>query len=231
LQRWCYNCGVKGHLGDDCRKPRPFHVQGGRVGFVVSAFGEANVPQWAKLSTIRQPEQWKKRKMKVEEDEDDEDWFRTRERHIDKSGPPPAPKIGSIKLNSSDRRSKPTPPREVLTNAAGARNSVNKRSRSLTKRPASRDRSPPRFSGSLKDRITTPPPEKPGRNRNEGRSSYVSQIDSYRPQKRDSHRLERDSYVPRYRGQESVDGRTEDSRVWIAKMHESKKDRDLDFRR
>ena len=234
LQRWCYNCGVRGHLGDDCRKPRPLHVQGGRVGGMVSAFGEANVPEWAKLSTTRQPQQSKKREMKVEEDQDDEDWFRNREKHIDKSGPPPASKIGSVKLNSSDQRSNLRPPREVLADAGEVRNSANERSRSSTKRSGSRDRSPHSFSTSLKDRITTPPPERSGRNRNEGRSqshSYVSQRDSYRPQKRDSYYSDRESYVPRYRDRESFYDRTEDLRVWTAKMNEWKKNRDLDARR
>ena len=230
LQRWCYNCGVQGHLGDDCRKPRPLHVQGGRVGPIVSAFGEANVPEWA----VRQRQQSKKRKMKVDEDEDDEDWFRNREKHIDKSGPPPASKIGSVKLNSSDQRSKQRPPREVLANAAEVKNSVKERSRSSIKRSGSRDLSPHRFSTSLKDRITTAPPERLRRNRDEGRSqtrSYVSQHDSYRPQKRDSYRPDRDSYVPRYRDRDSFYDRTEDSQIWIAKMHEWKKNRDLDVSR
>lgn len=29
IERYCYNCGLRGHLGDDCNRPRPFHVQGG----------------------------------------------------------------------------------------------------------------------------------------------------------------------------------------------------------
>lgn len=84
IERYCYNCAGAGHLGDDCTKPRPWHVQGGRIGVVVSAFGEGNVPEWAKLPNPP-PKPAKmgksaKRKGKVmekeeQEEEDDDGWF------------------------------------------------------------------------------------------------------------------------------------------------------------
>ena len=81
IERYCYNCAGAGHLGDDCTKPRPWHVQGGRVGVVVSAFGEGNVPEWAKLpNTPPKPAKMGKsvkRKAKVvgkeEQEEEDDD--------------------------------------------------------------------------------------------------------------------------------------------------------------
>jgi hypothetical protein len=83
LKRWCYNCAERGHLGDECRRPRPFHVQGGRIAAVVSAFGEENVPQWARLPE-RKP---------VRREEEREEAFP--ERMQDR---PPPRKIGGINL-------------------------------------------------------------------------------------------------------------------------------------
>jgi len=73
IGRFCYNCAAKGHLGDDCPRPRPFQVQGGRIGEVVSAFGEGNVPEWARKRNTK--------KMEYREEQEDEDnWFEQRQR-------------------------------------------------------------------------------------------------------------------------------------------------------
>ena len=124
IERYCYNCAAMGHLGDDCIRPRPWNVQGGRVGIVVSAFGEGNVPEWAKLHDP--PPQQKggnppKRKAEQveEEEEEDDGWFGERLRGgIDREpphrkGPPRRPEI-SLKreaiANSAESRRLRLPP-------------------------------------------------------------------------------------------------------------------------
>jgi len=124
IERYCYNCAAMGHLGDDCIRPRPWNVQGGRVGAVVSAFGEGNVPEWAKL---RDPppnqkggNSLKRKAEQVDEEEDEDDgWFDERLRGgIDREparrkGPPRRPEI-SLKqeaiANSAESRRTRLPP-------------------------------------------------------------------------------------------------------------------------
>jgi hypothetical protein len=122
IERYCYNCAAKGHLGDDCPRPRPWSVQGGRVGVVVSAFGEGNVPEWAKL---RDPPKRndgnppKRKAEQVEEEEDEDDgWFNERlrggiDREPHRKAPPKRPEI-SLKreaiANSAESRRSRLPP-------------------------------------------------------------------------------------------------------------------------
>ena len=139
IERYCYNCSVAGHLGDDCPRPRPFYVQGGNRGIVVSAFGEANVPDWAKKS--KQNPAKRKNKSEVILEYDDDGWFAGQPREP----PKPTRKIGGIKLNNN------TMQREAMANAAEARRNKDRRPneslRPPGRRPSSRDRSPERPGG------------------------------------------------------------------------------------
>lgn len=111
IERWCYNCAERGHLGDNCNKPRPFHVQGGRIGGVVSAFGEGNVPEWAKVSKSELPPRKAERTKrsvksgKTKEDNvDQDDWFANNSRNTQREPPPkPVRKIGGIKMKPITR--------------------------------------------------------------------------------------------------------------------------------
>jgi len=146
IERWCYNCAEKGHLGDDCKKPRPLYVQGGRIGVVISAFGEGNVPEWAKLSEAQLPRKRerskspskkkpkKKRKEEKRRNDDSDDWFANRSR----DPPKPRREIGGIKLNSTSN--------QTSNNATGSRQSHH---------PTLEDRiqSPTIKSSTLADRI------------------------------------------------------------------------------
>jgi hypothetical protein len=98
IERWCYNCAERGHLGDDCDRPRPFHVQGGRIGVVISAFGEGNVPEWAKLSVVRRRERSKSPVKSKRKKDDPDDWFANRGREEVKELPKPIRRIGGIKM-------------------------------------------------------------------------------------------------------------------------------------
>jgi protein AIR1/2 len=212
VEMWCYNCAGRGHLGDDCTRPRPFYVQGGRIGPVTSAFGEANVPEWVKKSESSQSR--KRRKDRDEEEEDENDWFRDRERRGDgkKSGPPNR-KIGTINLPSSKNRP-PSRDRSPVRPSSSLADRIN---RPLSKyRPPSRDRSPVRPpSSSLADRISGQ------RGGNQGQNSLDSYRPSYAPKGRDS-------YVPRYRDR---DQGPSGSRDWDEKMNHWKRNRDSDRRR
>ena len=151
IERYCYNCSAVGHLGDDCSRPRPFYVQGGKRGIVVSAFGEGNVPEWAEISKPNKTKR-KNNSETILEDDDDEGWFAGQPREPAK----PTRKIGGIKLNNNTMR------REAMANAAEARRKKDRLPNESLPPPGrghrSRDRSP----------------ERPGRN---GSSS----VDSYRP--------------------------------------------------
>jgi hypothetical protein len=220
--RWCYNCGVEGHLGDECKRPRPLHVQGGRVGPIVSAFGQANVPEWVKLSSQR-PDQSKKRKNKVDEEDDEDDWFHNREKQKDKPNSVPPRKVGSINIKPSTVASKPKSRREPAENAAEARRSSSEHMKFTMKVGVRRN---------LQDRITTPPPA--GRPRSNDRNSvdsYRPAKDSYRPQG-NSYRPQGDSYVPRHgdRDREAFHRRDADLRDWGAEMDHWKRNRDSDSR-
>ena len=70
-------------------RPRPFYVDGGRRGVIVSAFGEMNVPEWVKRS-----KQTLKRKNNMEEEEENYGWFEDPRRE----SPKPTRRIGGIKL-------------------------------------------------------------------------------------------------------------------------------------
>jgi len=122
IERYCYNCAAMGHLGDDCTRPRPWYVQGGRTGVVGSAFGEGNVPEWAKLPNPPNQRRGKnaKRKEKLveEEEEEDDGWFDDRLRGIDREpshrkGPPKRLEISlkreAISNAAESRRSNPPP--------------------------------------------------------------------------------------------------------------------------
>ena len=106
IDRCCYNCAERGHLGDDCNKPRPFHVQGGRIGTVISAFGEGNVPEWAKVSkSALPPRKAERTKSSVKSGKrrgnnmDQDDWFANNSRNTQRDSPPkPVRKIGGIKM-------------------------------------------------------------------------------------------------------------------------------------
>lgn len=213
IERWCYNCAGEGHLGDDCREGRPFYVEGGRVGTVVSAFGEGNVPEWAKralqVQSRRKEPMIPRRKTHEREErnemEEDDGWFERGERD-----PPPRPtkNIGGIKLKNSKREGsanvaesgrsniyRPPPPPPLPIEPLPP----------LPRGP------PPRFRPDPRDRSPV---------QSDGRDSYISpSLDSYRPRyesgqrdvpsweeerdhwrsRRDEERSERDSYRWNYR--------------------------------
>ena len=162
IERYCYNCAVVGHLGDDCPRPRPFYIQAGRTGVVVSAFGEGNVPEWAKKAKQNNARRINKAQTILEE-EDDDGWFTNQHREP----PKPTRKIGGIKLNSNAMK------REAMANVAEARRNNDRRPNELpppTRRPPSRDRSP----------------ERPGRNGSSSIDSYRPNYRRNRPPKDNS---------------------------------------------
>jgi protein AIR1/2 len=157
IERYCYNCARKGHFGDDCPRPRPYYIQGGRIALVVSAFGEGNVPEWAKLK----PEQIGKRKASPIDDEED-GWFENQAREP----PKPVKKVGGIKLNKNEKRDAPA-------NSADSRRSNN-----------NSNRQPPPSSRPLAERLSSPRRGPPPRDRSPIRPKdrdQQSTIDSYRP--------------------------------------------------
>ena len=116
IGRYCYNCAGAGHFGDDCGNPRPWYVQGGRIGVVVSAFGEGNVPEWAKVKDPpKQGKDGNRSKRKVEEveevDEDDDGWFGERLQGMGRDHEPPRRKGRSNRPEASLQR-------EAIANAA-----------------------------------------------------------------------------------------------------------------
>ena len=223
IRRYCYNCAEEGHLGDNCIRPRPYYVQGGQPGVLVSAFGEGNVPEWAK--TIPPPENKRKRREEPmipqrrihhqrddprRKDDEDDGWFERGGR--DPPPPPPAQppslakRIGGIKISNNIRK-------EAIANAAESRRAINlDRPPPLPNEPI--PRGPPSFRRWPLDRSP-------------GHDSYApsstGSVDSYRPRyaprgkgdwereggweeeqaewrrRRDEERAERDSYRPTYR--------------------------------
>lgn len=204
IRRFCYNCAEEGHLGDDCTRVRPYYIQGGRPGVLVSAFGEGNVPEWAKtipdVKKRREPVIPKRKiherdEYRSQEDEDD-GWFERGERD------PPLPlakRIGGIKMPKNIRR-------EAITNAAESRGVNLDRPPPLPNEPVPRD-----APVSRRERRDRSPARSDGR-------SPSSMIDSYRPhygqdsrnrdmswgeeqahwrRRRDEERAERDTYRPR----------------------------------
>lgn len=156
FERYCYNCAARGHLGDDCPRPRPYHIQGGKICAVVSAFGEGNVPEWARQAKPVMPKPGANRPPPPSEDEDD-GWFGDRSRPERKQ----ERRVGGIKLSKQEERG-------FGTNSAQTRRS--------NQRPPSGDEHPPRMY----------PPRPPPRVRSPLRpgsgDSYASNsIDSYRP--------------------------------------------------
>jgi len=145
IERYCYNCAGAGHLGDDCTKPRPWYVQGGKIGVVVSAFGEGNVPDWAKLgnSPPKRSKSGKSAKRKAnvveeeEPEEDDDGWFgeRLRENNRERERQKGPPKHPQRSLQ-----------REAIANAAESRRKSPPQSYVQSYRPQppdlARDRSP-----------------------------------------------------------------------------------------
>ena len=213
IRRYCYNCAEEGHLGDDCGYVRPYYILGGRPGVLVSAFGEGNVPEWAKtipeVTRRRREPMIPKRKTHERGDEyrrledEDDGWFARGERD---PPPPPSPpslakRIGGIKMPKNIRR-------EAIANAAESRRPTLDRP-PLPNEPIPRD--PPPQNRDFRDRSPL---------RSDGRGSHVSSssVDSYRPRypprqdsrkrdweeeqgqwrrRRDEERAERDYYRPR----------------------------------
>jgi len=131
IERYCYNCAEKGHLGDECPRPRPFHVQGGRIGEVLSAFGEGNVPEWARKKNTR--------KIEYQEEEDEDNWFEQRQRERER-------RVGGIKGRQGDGVKPPVSAsirqgsRDVSPQRWDSRNSYSSRSSyDRRKRPAPYD--------------------------------------------------------------------------------------------
>jgi Zinc knuckle len=179
IERYCYNCASAGHLGDDCTRPRPLYVRSGKIGFVVSAFGEGNVPEWVEHSNLSLPNpkipRRAKRKAKQLEEEnkrkdDDDGWFGNQPREA----PKPARKIGGIKLNNPIGR-------KVIANHAESR-----RSGAGNGFTPSEDPFPRNASRKLESRIRSPGYQ--------GNHKSVL-VDSYRPA--DSYHSG-DSYRPHY---------------------------------
>jgi len=152
IERYCYNCSLSGHLGDDCRWSRPLYVQGGKIGIVVSAFGEGNVPAWVNKPDIPNERSIRRKRTHVEEKEQDEDdgWFADRTR----SPPPFTKRIGGIKLNRTSQQ-------DASANVVEVR-----------RRPPLPDEPPPRRRPVVS---RNRPPSR------ESRSSNAPTADSYRP--------------------------------------------------
>jgi hypothetical protein len=180
IKRYCYNCALPGHLGDDCPRPRPFYIQGGKKGIVVSAFGEGNVPEWAKKS--EQNNTKRKNKSEIILENDDDGWFAGQPREPPKE----TRRIGGIKLNNN------TMQREAMANAAEARRNKDRR---LNEHPPGRQRS-------SRDRS----PERRGRNGSSSVDSYRPNYPQDRPL-RDNDREGRDweSKVGQWRRNREVD--------------------------
>jgi hypothetical protein len=186
IERYCYNCASAGHLGDDCTRPRPLYVRGGRIGLVVSAFGEGNVPEWVERPNRALPNQKATRKLKRkakqleeenetkdddggddDDDDDDDGWFGDQPREA----PKPARKIGGIKLGDPKRRKAVNPAEPGWTGT---------RDRFIP----SEDPFPRNASRKLQSRIRSP--VRQGAHR-------APPVDSYRPINRSV-----DSYRPRH---------------------------------
>lgn len=178
IERYCYNCASAGHLGDDCTRPRPLYVRGGRIGYIVSAFGEGNVPEWVECSnpTLLNPKPTRKEKRKAkqleekEKKDDNDGWFGDQQREA----PRPARKIGGIKLN------KPVG-RKDSANAAESRRTGTHNGFIPSEEPFPRN-----GSRRLESRIRSPLRQGPHK---------ATPVDSYRPA--DSYHPAR-SYRPHY---------------------------------
>jgi hypothetical protein len=150
IERYCYNCASKGHLGDDCLRPRPLYVQGGRVGMVVSAFGEGNVPAWVDPPSSQQKSKSsskrKSRDLEEGEEEEDDGWFG--EYRQNKSQPSKSRrKDEGIKPKLADRISESKgPSRSSSTGKQHSRSRLPPRKRSPKRELSSADRYRPRRS-------------------------------------------------------------------------------------